>query len=232
MLEKILTVENFQPIAHGSYPTNIPNLWTIAYQYTCPNSQVVEIDTRPVFMKITAYHKATNVDTTSDFDIVLPCRCAVVRNPKSGLIEYDWMAIARGRTSGKLTRAVAYDESSDTITFDAITGGATEVVDVFFLPAAGQIRLTVESPEGAKNVSLGIFESSLDSLNSMSQYSVNQLMRFNSRYTLTAAWKLNIEVKTPAQIILNSKDVSEISSLANFNELGILEIPVLFQKEV
>jgi hypothetical protein len=232
MEERVLFTEDFSNVPHGSYKTNIPGIWTEAYAFEVPNGLIYKLDTsRPAHMKITAYEKFTGVNTAVDFTVTVSNRVAVVRNPKSNQIEYEWMAIARGRTSGKVTYAVAYDEITKQLTFTAISGGTTEDIDVFYLVADGSVRVQVTAPSRAKEVTFALFESSLDSLNSNAQYNVNQLFFLPADLEMRAGWKLEIVVNTPATILLRAQDISDASFTTNWNEIGLIEIPVLTRKE-
>ena len=232
MEEKVLFTEDFSNVPHGTYKTNIPNIWTEAYSFEVPNGLIYSLDmNRPAHMKITAYEKFTSVDTSVDFTVTVSNRVAEVRNPRSNQIEYEWMAIARGRTSGKVTYAVGYNESSKQLTFSAISGGTTEDVDVFYLIADGSVRVQVTAPSRAKEVTFALFESSLVTLNSNAQYNVNQLFFLPADLQMRAGWKLEIVVNTPGTILLKAQDISDASFSTNWNEIGIIEIPVLTRKE-
>jgi hypothetical protein len=48
---------------------------------------------------------------------------------------------------------------------------------------------------------------------------------------MRAGWKLEIVVNTPATILLRAQDISDASFTTNWNEIGLIEIPVLTRKE-
>jgi len=140
------------------------------------------------------------------------------------------MGIARGRTSGKVTRAKAYDDSTKVMTFSAISGGSSETVDVFYLIAEGTIRLQVSAPSRAATSTISVFESSLEGLNSKNQTNINDLLFLPVGLELKEAWKLEIAVYTPATILLKAQDISGQNFTTNWNDLSIIEIPILATK--
>jgi len=187
---------------------------------------------RRMNLRITAYEKKTGVDTSSDFDITLANHAATVLDWASGTADYTLMGIARGRTSGKITRAKAYDDSTKTMTFSAISGGSSETVDVFYLIADGTFRLQVAAPSRAAMTSISVFESSLEGMNSKNQTNINDLLFIPSALELNEAWRLELVVYTPATILLKAQDISDQSFDTNWNDLAIIEIPILSSKVV
>lgn len=233
MEEKILLTEDFERHGYGSYVTNLPNIWSVAYYFEVPNGLIYKTDSsRPLKLKISAYEKFTGINTAQDFTVTASNNVAIVRNPKSNQIEYEWMAIARGRTSGKITYLASYDPSTKQMTFSAIPGGTTEDIDVFYLIADGMMRLQITAPARAQTITQSVFEASLEAVNSTRQNTINQLLKIPADFELRAGWKLEIAVNTPATIILDARDISDGNFTTNWNELAIVSIPVYVGKEV
>lgn len=233
MIEKVIFTDDFLVVPQGSYTSNIPSVWSTAYQLVVPNGMSYTLDpARRVVLRVTAYEKKEGVNTSADFDITLANHAATVMDWASGTADYTLMGIARGRTSGKITRAKAYDDSTKTMTFSAISGGQSETVDVFYLIADGTVRLQVSAPSRAAMNTFSIFESSLEGLNSKNQTNVNDLLFIPTAMEMKEAWRLELSVYTPATILLKAQDISDQPFTTNWNDLAIIEIPILSKKVV
>lgn len=235
MVEKVILTDDLTAKSYGSYPTNLPNIWCTPYYYEVPNGVILGLDnSRPLHLKITAYKKYTDVDTTQDFTLSADNPLAIVRNPKSNMIEYEWMAIARGRTSGGIVHLASYNPNTLEMTFPAISGSTTypEIVDVFYILGAGQMRLQLTAPSRAQLITQSVFESSIDAINSVRQNNINHLLRLPVEFELRAGWKLELAIYTSASVILKAQDIPDGNFTTNWNELSIISIPIRVTKEV
>lgn len=223
--EQILTLEHFVPVPNSTYKTNIPNLETIAYRFEVPNGLVYKLDNSKRFlMRLTAYEEFTGINTDIDFAVQASHRVAQVY--KNGQVQYNQMAVARGRTSGKISHAISYDPSTNEIMFSALNSGITETVDVFYLIAEGQMRFHLASPSRVVKSSKQIFQSSLSGLNMKNQFDIKDSLFFTGSFEGRAGFKFEFSINSPAEIILRPEDVS--SSIGRgWNDVALLEIPVI-----
>ena len=229
--EKALIISDFDAVAHGSYVSNVPNVWSVAYRHTVSNGVIEKLDnTKRFLMRITAYEKFTGVDTTNDFSVTVSHKVAQI--VKNGTVQYDQIAIARGRTSGEMSYASGYNPSTKVLTFNAFTtGNSSETVDVFYLIGEGQIRFQLASPAQAVQSNVAVFTASLLGINSKDQFTIKDAMFFSGNFEARSGFKWEIAVNTPATIILDARDISDASYTVNWNDIAILELPIYIAKE-
>lgn len=229
--EQILTYDKFSPVANSTYKTNIPNMETIAYRFSIPNGKIYKLDTTKRFlMRLTAYESFSGIDTTQDFTVAVSNKVAVVN--KDGNVQYDQIAIARGRTSGEVVRCVAYDSSTKELTFGALpTGNVTETVDVFYLIADGQMRFQLTSPSRVVKSSKMVFNSSLSGVNSKNQFNVKDSLYFSGSFEGRAGFSFEFAINSPAQIFFDPADTGISGIGTGWNDIALLELPVLIMEE-
>lgn len=232
MEEKILSFEDFEVVPNGSFSSNIPNVESVAYKYEVPNGLVMQLDTNKLLlMKITGYKKATGLNTTSDFNVTVDTDVAEVLDPQTGNVNYPRMAVAFGISSGLIFICSGYNPTTKTLTFSGNgSGSSSEDVDVFYLVGRGTIRFQVTSPSKANKKSVAVFTYSLASLNQANQFHKNEAIYIPSGFILREGFKLEIAVNTPATVLLKAQDISDASYTYNWNDVSILQVPVITAK--
>ena len=212
MHEKVLLIEDFEAVRNGSNVTNIPNIESVAYRFVVPNGWFYKLDTgKRALIKITGWESFDSVDTSSDFSVTPTGRVAIVRD-QSGNIDYASMAVAMGRTSGKLFPLAGYNSSTNELTFSTVSGGvSSETVDVLYLLASGTFRFQLTSPAQAARSSVSIFTSSLDGVNSKNQFSTRDALFLPVAAEAREAFSFDLVVNAPVPVILNAKDIPDHS---------------------
>jgi hypothetical protein len=219
-----LNVANFNRVGSG----NILNQLSTAYRFECPETFVYQVlSNQPALMKITTAETQSSIDTSVDFDVIASHAVATYKNSVGDTI-FGKMAIAYDHTTKTTSKAVAFDSATNTFTFSALAGGGTHTVSIFYLLGAGDIRFQLVG-SGSNIVSnRGIFEGSIELLNSKQQTNVEELLYINESVEISDAMSLEIAVNSSAPIILDSRDLLP-SMVANIAP-SVLKIPVLYRR--
>ncbi|MBD3829014.1 MAG: hypothetical protein IE890_00880 [Arcobacter sp.] len=219
-----LNVSNFERVGTG----NILGLLSPAYRFVCPESFVYQVlSNQPALMKITTGETKTNVNTAVDFDVIASYSGAVYKNQNNETV-YEKMAVAYDHTTQTISKAVAFDTATNTFTFSALSGGGVHTVSIFYLLGEGDIRFQLVG-SGSNIVSnRGIFEGSIELLNSKQQTNSEEILYINEPVEISDAMSLEIAANSSAPIILNSKDL--VPAMPSNIAPSVLRIPVNYTR--
>lgn len=225
MKKTYLTLDKFK------YIGNIPNVYSPAYSFVVEKGyRYLTINNEPARMRITTAERFTGVNTSVDFTITPSYLVA----PFSieGVQKSNQIAVAFDETVGKVSKCVHYDESTNQLVFNAISGGGTsDTVSIYYLLAEGNLRLEVEYP--GKNVlaSTALFEGSLLDINTKNQQSYKDFLFIYSQSVLDDAYKLSIYVLSDAPVILDSRDFTDVPSSMTINVApSYIFLPVMYER--
>jgi len=216
-----LNIDRFEHIG------NILQQLSVAYRFTCEKSFVYRLlADKPAIMKITTGETHASVDTSVDFDVQANYSVAVFKREDE--ILYGKMAVAYDHTTHTISKAVAFNESTNTFTFSAIAGGGVHDVSIFYLLGEGIVRIQVASSGSNIISNRGLIEGSIEHINIKDQLNVQDLLYLKESVELKDSMKLEIAVETKAPIYLDSRDL--VSSMPHNISPAILGIPVEYMR--
>jgi len=218
-----LTVDNFD------YIGNIANTLSPAYRFTCQQSFIYQIlANEPGLMKLTTGETQTTIDTSVDFDVIATYPATIYQKSTDGTIVYEKMAVAYDHTTATISKAVAFDEATNTFTFSALSGGGSHTVSIFYLLNEGLVRFQLVGAGSNIVTNRGIFEGDIGLLNGKDQVNSEELMYYNVPVDISDAMKLEISVQTSAPIYLDSRDL--VTGMSFNCAPSIIRIPVNYKR--